>query len=158
MPVFITLFYTLRGPLREDICGEADKPCSEVINPATGALGGFGETFFFIPDLTGKATGIVLISLIAIYVVTQLFSGLVMATTADRNQKILMMVLPFIFIPFIIGFPAGLILYWITTNVWTIGQQAVVNKVIPPPEMASPEVVAAAKPPPPPPRKKKRRR
>jgi YidC/Oxa1 family membrane protein insertase len=158
MPVFITLFYTLRGPLREDICGEADKPCSEVINPATGALGGFGETFFFIPDLTGKATGIVLISLIAIYVVTQLFSGLVMATTADRNQKILMMVLPFIFIPFIIGFPAGLILYWITTNVWTIGQQAVVNKVIPPPEMASPEVAAAAKPPPPPPRKKKRRR
>ena len=158
MPVFITLFYTLRGPLREDICDQSAKPCGEVLNPATGSLGGFGENFLFIPDLTGEATGLVLIALIAIYVATQLFSGLVMAVTADRNQKILMMVLPFIFIPFIISFPAGLILYWITTNVWTIGQQAVVNKVIPPPDMASPEVVAAAKPPPPPPRKKKRRR
>ena len=99
-----------------------------------------------------------LVALIVIYVVTQLFSGLVMATTADRNQRLLMMALPFIFIPFIIGFPAGLILYWITTNVWTIGQQAVVNKVIPPPDLSNPEVAAAVKPPPPPPRKKKRRR
>lgn len=158
MPVFITLFYTLRGPLREDICNQSAEPCGQVLNPATGSLGGFGENFLFIPDLTGEATGTVLVALIVIYVATQLFSGLVMAVTADRNQKILMMVLPFIFIPFIIGFPAGLILYWITTNVWTIGQQAVVNKVIPPPDMASPEVVAAVKPPPPPPRKKKRRR
>ena len=158
MPVFITLFYTLRGPLRDDICGQSEKPCSEIVNPATGSLGGFGESFLFIPDLTAKGTGVVLVALIVIYVATQLFSGLVMAVTADRNQKILMMVLPFIFIPFIIGFPTGLIVYWITTNVWTIGQQAVVNKVIPPPDMAIPEVAAAAKPPPPPPRKKKRRR
>ncbi len=158
MPVFITLFYTLRGPLREDICGQTEKPCGEVLNPATGQLGGFGESFLFIPDLTAEAVGGVLIALIVIYVTTQLFSGLVMATTADRNQKLLMIALPFIFIPFIISFPAGLILYWITTNVWTIGQQAVVNRVIPPPDMADPELVAAAKPPPPPPRKKKRRR
>jgi len=158
MPIFITLFYTLRGPLREDICNQTAKPCGEVINPATGQLGGFGETFLFIPDLTAKAVGVVLIALIVIYVLTQLFSGLVMATTADRNQKILMIALPFIFIPFIISFPAGLILYWITTNVWTIGQQAVVNRVIPPPDLSNPEVAAAVKAPPPPPRKKKRRR
>jgi len=158
MPIFITLFYTLRGPLREDICGQTEKPCGEVLNPATGSVGGFGEAFLFIPDLTAEAVGGVLIALIVIYVTTQLFSGLVMATTADRNQKLLMIALPFIFIPFIISFPAGLILYWITTNVWTIGQQAVVNRVIPPPDMADPELVAAAKPPPPPPRKKKRRR
>ena len=70
-----------------------------------------------------------------------------------------MMALPFIFIPVIIGFPAGLILYWITTNFWTIGQQAVVNQVIPPPAKLDPALAAAVKaPPPPPPRKKKRRR
>ncbi len=161
LPVFITLFQALRGPLREDICGQTADPCSMVFNPATGSDGGFGESFLFIPDLTDKATGEVLIALIVIYVVTQLFSGLVMATTADKNQRLLMMALPFIFIPFIIGFPTGLILYWITTNVWTIGQQAVVNKVIPPPEMATAEgvaAVAATKPPPPPPKKKKRKR
>lgn len=161
LPVFITLFQALRGPLREDICGQTAEACSQIINPATGTPGGFGESFLFIPDLTEKATGEVLIALMVIYVATQLFSGLVMAVTSDRNQRLLMMALPFIFIPFIIGFPAGLILYWITTNVWTIGQQAVVNKVIPPPEMATPEgvaTVAEAKAPPPPPKKKKRKR
>ncbi|MCB0858505.1 MAG: YidC/Oxa1 family membrane protein insertase [Solirubrobacterales bacterium] len=167
LPVFITLFQALRGPLREDICGQTAVACSQLTtaqidaNPAIKALYPFGESFLFIPDLTDKASGTVLIALIAIYVVTQLFSGLVMATSTDRNQRLLMMALPFIFIPFIIGFPAGLILYWITTNVWTIGQQAVVNKVIPPPVMATPEgaaAVASTKPPPPPPKKKKRKR
>lgn len=158
MPIFITLFYTLRGPLREDMCGQEAKACGEVLNAATGQLGGFGETFLFIPDLTAKATGSVLIILMVLYVGTQLVSGMITATTADRNQRIMMMVLPFIFIPFIISFPAGLVLYWITTNFWTIGQQAVVNKVIPPPEIPSPAEAVAAKAPPPPPRKKKRRR
>lgn len=159
MPIFITLFYTLRGPLRDDMCNQSAVPCGEVINPATGQAGGWGESFLFIPDLTATATGGVLIALIILYVGTQLISGLVMATTADRNQKLLMMALPFVFIPFIIGFPAGLILYWITTNFWTIGQQAVVNKVIPPPANLDPAVATAVKaPPPPPPRKKKRRR
>ena len=155
LPVFITLFQALRGPLREDICGQTADPCGMV------PPGDWGQSFLFIPDLTDKATGGVLIALIVIYIVTQLFSGLVMATSTDRNQRLLMMALPFIFVPFIIGFPAGLILYWITTNVWTIGQQAVVNKVIPPPVVATPEgaaAVAASKPPPPPPKKKKRKR
>ncbi|MCO5316774.1 MAG: YidC/Oxa1 family membrane protein insertase [Solirubrobacterales bacterium] len=158
MPIFITLFWTLKGPLREDMCGQTAKACGDVLNPATGHLGGFGESFLFIPDLTAKATGIVLIVLMVLYAGTQLISGLITATSSDRNQRIMMFVLPFIFIPFIISFPAGLVLYWITTNFWTIGQQAVVNKVIPPPVLPSPAEAAAVKAPPPPPRKKKRRR
>ena len=39
-----------------------------------------------------------------------------------------MLVLPFIFVPFVISFPAGLVLYWITTNFWTIGQQYVIQR------------------------------
>ncbi len=158
MPIFITLFYTLKGPLREDMCGQTAKACGEIMNPVTGQLGGFGESFLIIPDLTAKATGAVLITLMVLYVGTQLVSGLITATTADKNQRIMMLVLPFIFIPFIISFPAGLVLYWITTNFWTIGQQYVVNKVIPPPVIPSPAEAAAVKAPPPPPRKKKRRR
>ena len=152
LPVFITLFYVLQKDLRFDICEQTAKPCGEV------PPGSWGESFFFIPDLTDKAEGSVLIALLVIYVVTQLISGLVMAVTADKSQRIMMMVLPFIFVPFIITFPAGLILYWITTNVWTIGQQAVVQRVIPPPAVPTPEEKAAAKPPPPPPRKRKKRR
>ena len=39
--------------------------------------------------------------------------------------------LPFVFVVFIINFPAGLIVYWITTNVWTIGQQLLVAQAVP---------------------------
>jgi YidC/Oxa1 family membrane protein insertase len=36
-------------------------------------------------------------------------------------------------VPFIQGFPAGLIVYWITTNLWTVGQGYIVRKRMPPP-------------------------
>jgi YidC/Oxa1 family membrane protein insertase len=152
LPVFITLFYVLQHDLRYDICGQTAKVCSEV------PPGNWGESFLFIPDLTAKATGGVLIALLVLYVGTQLLSGLVMAVTAEKSQRMMMMVLPFIFVPLIINFPAGLILYWITTNVWTIGQQYVVQRVIPPPQPATATAAVEAKPPPPPPRKKKKRR
>jgi YidC/Oxa1 family membrane protein insertase len=82
----------------------------------------------------------------------------VMAASAEGSQRILMFALPVVFTPFIISFPAGLVIYWITTNVWTMGQQWVVKKVIPPPPKPTEEEEVSAKPPPPPPRKKKRRR
>ena len=142
LPVFITLFFVLKNELADDI--------------------GPGEaSFLFINDLTAKATGSELIVLLVLYVGTQLISGLVMSITADKSQRMLLFALPLIFVPFILSFPAGLILYWITTNVWTIGQQLVIQKVVPPPVTATPEGSAAiqgAKPPPPPPRKKKKRR
>jgi YidC/Oxa1 family membrane protein insertase len=155
LPVFITLFYVLQNDLRLDICGQTAKACGEV------APGGWGEGFLFITDLTAKATGGELIALLIIYVGTQLISGVVMAVSADKSQRALIFMLPLIFIPFIISFPAGLILYWITTNIWTIAQQLAIKKVIPVPETLTPEhaaAVQATKPPPPPPKKKKRRR
>jgi YidC/Oxa1 family membrane protein insertase len=158
LPVFITLFYVLQHDLRFDICGQTAKTCSEFAASNDHAAGYFGESFLFIPDLTAKAEGSVLIALLVLYVGTQLISGMVMAVTADKSQRTMMMVLPFIFVPFIISFPAGLVLYWITTNIWTIGQQYVIKQVIPLPEMPTPAQAAAAKPPPPPPRKKKKRR
>ena len=161
LPVFITLFYVLQHDLRFDICGQTAKTCSEFAVAQGHSAGFFGESFLFIPDLTAKAEGGVLITLLIIYVGTQLVSGMVMALSADKSQRVLMFMLPLIFVPFIISFPAGLILYWITTNIWTIGQQLVIKKVVPPPVHTTPEgaaAIKAAKPPPPPPKKKKRRR
>ncbi len=148
LPVFITLFYVLRHELPSDIGCEAGHCGSEA-------------SFLFINDLTAKAHGPELIILLVLYVGTQLFSGMVMSVTADKSQRMMMMVLPFIFVPFVISFPAGLVLYWITTNFWTIGQQYVIQRIIPAPVTATPEAMAAAaasKPPPPPPKKKKKRR
>ena len=145
LPVFITLFHVLRNELPADIGCEAGHCGSEA-------------SFLFIHDLTAKATGGELIALLVLYIGTQLISGMVMAVTADKSQRTMMFVLPFIFVPFVISFPAGLVLYWITTNFWTIGQQYALKRFIPAPQMATPEAIAAAKPPPPPPKKKKRRR
>ena len=158
-PIFLTLFYVLQSDLRLDICGQSATPCSELPGSewAAGLLPGT-ESFLFIPDLTAKATGAVLITLLVIYVVTQLFSGLVSTVTADRNQRMLVLALPLIFVPIIITFPAGLILYWITTNIWTIGQQWSIQKLVPAPVPLTAEEAKASRPPPPPPRRRKKRR
>ena len=85
------------------------------------------------PDLDEKATGAALVILIVLYFVTMVGSTSIMASSAEGNQRLMMYALPVFFTPFIISFPAGLIVYWITTNLWTMGQQWVVKQVIPPP-------------------------
>ncbi len=132
IPVFISLFYMLRAPLKVDICGpeSAILAAGQKATPPTGldttfcqeVVPGSAE-FLFIPDLTAPALGWVLILLLVLYVVSQLLSSLLMSVTSDRNQKIIMIALPFVFVFFIKGFPAGLMVYWITTNFWTVGQQ-----------------------------------
>jgi len=139
LPFFISLFYMLRKDLRIDICGQSAVPCGEV-------PGNWGEGFLFIPDLTATATGGVLVALIVLYVGTQLISGLVSTVTADPTQRRMMLALPFVFVIFIINFTAGLILYWITTNTWTIGQQLMVRKLFPKPPPIEPKADAGSKP------------
>jgi YidC/Oxa1 family membrane protein insertase len=115
IPFFLSLFFLLRDDkFEQEIRGE--------------------ESFLFIDDLAEPATGAVLVVLIVIYVCTQLASGLVTSISADKQQRYIILALPFIFIPFIVTFESGLLVYWITTNVWTIGQQLVVRKLFPKPE------------------------
>jgi len=137
-PVFVSLFYMLRTDLKEDIC-PGIKEWAAANHHALGNTSctqygdaihhSFNTSFLFIPDITAKATGAVLITLIVLYVGSQLASSTIMSVTADRTQRLLMMGLPFIFTIFIINFPAGLILYWITTNFWTVGQALVVRRM-----------------------------
>jgi YidC/Oxa1 family membrane protein insertase len=116
-----------------------------------------------------KATGGDLVILMVLFITSQMASTLVMSVTADKTQQRIMLLLPLVFAAFIPNFPAGLIVYWITTNFWTLGQQMVVRKLSPPPGVVVggkpvPAMASAVegevpkKAPPPPPRKKKRRR
>jgi YidC/Oxa1 family membrane protein insertase len=131
MPIFLALFYLLRQHLRIQICGTSAHPCGEAAR------------FMFIPDLTNTATGGVLIGLIVVYVASQLVSGLVMTVSADKNQRRLMIAMPLVFVTFIVRFPAGLILYWITTNLWTILQAYIVRRRVGPIRPPQPAEVAA---------------
>jgi YidC/Oxa1 family membrane protein insertase len=117
IPFFISLFYLLRSPeFKADIAGNA----------------GFGP----IDNLAEKITGdpVLLGVLIVLYVGTQLAASAVTAFSADPTQRRIMFAMPFVFVIFIVNFQAGLIVYWITTNVWTIGQQLLVKKLYPKPE------------------------
>ena len=64
-----------------------------------------------------------LVVLLVLYVGSQLFSSLLMSVTTDKTQRTIMLALPFVFVLFVRTFPAGLLVYWITTNFWTVGQQ-----------------------------------
>jgi len=143
-PVFISLYYMLRTDLKHDICpgvGEyaasihkslSSVSCSQFYDAHPHLPNAGTEGFLFIPDLTATATGGVLVALIVLYVGSQLAATLLTPATVDRTQRSIMLALPFIFVIFIIQFPAGLIVYWITTNLWTIGQQYFVRRTVGP--------------------------
>jgi YidC/Oxa1 family membrane protein insertase len=113
IPVFIGLFYTLRTFAK---------------HPPPGDL----SWLHFVPNIAKHASshwsGWVLI---VIYVASQLASTYFMSGTMQQSQRVLMMVLPFAFTPFIIRFPTGLVLYWMTTNLWTVGQGLITRRLIP---------------------------
>jgi YidC/Oxa1 family membrane protein insertase len=136
LPVFLSLFYMLQKDLRLDICPGINPPGTS--NPDPCGSGGPAE-FLFIPDLTDKATGGVLITLIVLYVGSQLLSTILMSTATDRTQRMIFLALPFVFVIFVINFPAGLLVYWITTNFWTIVQQSIVRKRLGPMRPLSPD-------------------
>lgn len=189
LPVLISLFYMLRVSLKKDICGPALKQYLHGLHPPqlytdaniakvpcnTAAPG--SAKFLFIPDLTAQAVGWVLIVLIVLYIGSQLVSSLLTSVNADRNQRLIALGLPFVFTFFIIRFPAGLVVYWITTNLATIAQGYIVRRRIGPVTPAAKAQPAGAAalangtgrkgeakaaveqgaPPPPSPRKKKKR-
>jgi YidC/Oxa1 family membrane protein insertase len=127
-PVFIALYYMLRIDLRRDICPDLNGPGAPHFAHPVSCGRTDDAKFLFIHDLTSKATGGVLIALIVLYVGSQLFSTLLMSTTTDRTQRMIFLALPFLFVTFIIRFPAGLLVYWITTNLWTILQQTIIRR------------------------------
>jgi YidC/Oxa1 family membrane protein insertase len=118
IPIFISLFYVLRGFEKEifpkypgsslDWLGLVD--ITEPVKSGWGPL------------------------LIAVYVASQLLSTYLMATSMQSQaQRIMIMVLPIVFLPFILRFPSGLMIYWLTTNLWTTGQGIVTRRLMPRP-------------------------
>jgi YidC/Oxa1 family membrane protein insertase len=113
IPVFIGLYYTLRTFAK---------------HPPPGNLSWLG----FVPDISRHVTshwsGYVLL---AVYVASQLASTYFMSGTMQQSQRVLMYILPFAFIFVIARFPTGLVLYWMTTNLWTVGQGLITRRLIP---------------------------
>ncbi|MBM3634960.1 MAG: YidC/Oxa1 family membrane protein insertase [Actinobacteria bacterium] len=114
-PVFIALYYTLRG---QDFADGTDV-----------------SFMYVVPDVSKLLTeiGWAVIPLIAVYALSQLISSELSATAnMSKNQRWLMRLLPIGIVFFIFQFPvpAGLVIYWATTNLWTAGQQLVLKRRI----------------------------
>ena len=117
-PVFIALYYVLRG---------FEKTVAQKY-PGSD-LGWLHVVPSITANITSHWSGWLLV---AIYVVSQLASIISMPTT-DPKQRWIMLALPFVFLLFIVNatFPVGLLLYWVTTNLWTVGQGLVTRRMFP---------------------------
>jgi YidC/Oxa1 family membrane protein insertase len=85
-----------------------------------------------VPDITKNAnthwSGYLLL---AIYAGSQVLSSYFMSTTMDKTQRVIMMIVPLVFITVVAHFPTGLVLYWVTTNLWTVGQGLITRRLVP---------------------------
>jgi YidC/Oxa1 family membrane protein insertase len=72
--------------------------------------------------------------LIVLYAASQLTSSYLMSQNMQPAQRAMLLILPIAFIPFVLNFPSGLMLYWLTTNLWTTGQGLITRKLTPKPE------------------------
>ncbi len=111
LPVFIALYYTLRH--------------------FKFAKGDDLSFLHFIPSIAAHTTthwgGYVLLF---VYVASQMASSFFMMTTTDKTQRTLFMIMPLVFVFIIARFPAGLVLYWVTTNLWTVGQGLITRRLV----------------------------
>jgi YidC/Oxa1 family membrane protein insertase len=104
MPIFMALYFMLRShPFPDDY------------------------SFLWIENINDPNT-----FLVFVYMATQLFSSILLSTAVDKSQRIMMILMPLgigVFFLFS-NFPAAVLIYWVTTNIWTIGQQLVVKRII----------------------------
>ena len=151
LPVFISLFYMLRTDLKKHICPEGHGHAyNHAAHKAVQHIGEVPTHFIGENDLQRRSNrtrrsssssptsptrprAIVLVVLIVLYVGSQLGSTLIATASADPNQRRLMLLLPVVFVVILYRYPAGLLVYWITTNLWTIGQQSIIRRRLPPP-------------------------
>ena len=134
LPVFLALFYTLRHFNGNFLCitpetigktPAALAHCSAIVQHAELSF------LHFIPSIADATTahwgGYVLL---VVYVGSQLASSFFMMTTQDKTQRVIFMLLPLVFVFAIAQFPAGLVLYWVTTNLWTVGQGLITRRLV----------------------------
>jgi len=121
MPVFFALFYMLRAQEQTTFVGETWLWIRDW---------GAGQPSWVASDITEFD-----MLLLLLYVASQFLSSLMMTTSQDPTQRAMMYIMPIGigFIMYLGKWPAGLFIYWFTSNLWTIAQQYIIMKTMPPP-------------------------
>jgi YidC/Oxa1 family membrane protein insertase len=143
IPIFISLFYVLK---------DFEKEVWNLPQYQGTSLDFLGLVNITEPTKDGWGP-----LLLVVYVASQLTSSYFMAATMQKAQRIMLMVLPIVFIPFILNFPTGLMIYWLTTNLWTTGQGVVTRRMMPRPDTSAPKKSSRTPPKEQPPQTSKRK-
>jgi YidC/Oxa1 family membrane protein insertase len=145
MPFFFALFRML-NTVPQVAAGEVEpvgfftRELAIKMNEASIFGASLNATFLHDNDVAAKILAVVLI--VAMSVTTfitqhQLMRKNMPAAALDnpmaRQQKMLLYILPIIFAVTGVNFPIGVLIYWTTTNLWTMGQQFVVIRAMPAP-------------------------
>ena len=130
MPIFFALFHVLQYVVAQDNPFGPMTP--ELVNQAAAATifgAPISETFLGTDELNVKIVSLILIALMTLTTfITQkqlLVKGISNAESNPflQQQKLLVYVFPLMFAVFGINFPIGVLIYWLTTNLWSMGQQ-----------------------------------
>ncbi len=138
MPVFFALFQALRSPseIVTNILGNFN--IGGVANGIKTGLAGFlPAAEFTIKGLANPNYNFLWMNLnekdpyyiLVILMVATMFMTTKM-TTADPKQAKTMYIMPVVFGFISFQFPSGILIYWVTSNIWGIGQQWIVNRMV----------------------------
>ncbi|MFD7404348.1 membrane protein insertase YidC [Streptomyces sp. NPDC059866] len=147
-PFFFALYHVLNsiasgdtiGVINERLLESAQKahivgaPLAAKFTDSSSTVEALGSSITDVRVVT--AIMIILMSLSQFYTQRQLMTKNVdtsVKTPFMQQQKMLMYIFPVIFAVFGINFPVGVLVYWLTTNVWTMGQQMYVIRNNPTP-------------------------
>jgi YidC/Oxa1 family membrane protein insertase len=97
------------------------------IHPS-GNLGFLGIENIFLP--LNQIGTFAEYTLIVLYVGSMLASTLLFSFVQDRQQKYMLAAMPVVFVPFVLRFSTGVMIYWITSNFWTLGQQGTIKRTM----------------------------
>jgi YidC/Oxa1 family membrane protein insertase len=144
-PVFFALFRVLNGIQSvangsKEAIGPLDQTLASEANQATLFGAPLSDTFMHAETLSTQLLTVVLIILMSASTFTtqrQLMMKNMPANALDnpfaKQQKVMLYVLPLIFAVSGVNFPIGVLIYWLTTNVWSMGQQFYVIRRMPAP-------------------------
>ena len=142
-PIFFALFRVLNGIGKTPPHGYGVLTLADVKNAASAHFFGapISATFLGSNVTTVKIVTVILIILMsATTFLTQrqlMVKGMPAASLENnpmvQQQKILLYVFPLIFAVSGVNFPVGVLIYWLTTNLWTMGQQLYVIRRNPTP-------------------------
>jgi YidC/Oxa1 family membrane protein insertase len=153
-PFFFALYRVLSSVANDKPIGPLNKDLVHSANRANFFGAHISEKFVGAHSINVQilcAVMIVLMSLSQFYTQRQLMVKNMSPEAMAGNpfmqqQKMLMYAFPVMFAVFGINFPIGVLLYWLTTNVWTMGQQMFVIRRNPTPgSLAEKELLARRK-------------